>query len=412
MDEEVSHKQSASTDQTNKVRTYAKGPLKGLNSNVTVLGLISLLADISSEMLYPIIPIFLTSVLGAPISVVGFIEGTAEAIASLLKTYVGKLSDSLGRRRSFVFFGYTLSACARPLFALAGNWYFVLFSRSLDRLGKGIRTSPRDAMLAESVDSRYRGKAFGLHRGMDTLGAVVGPLVALAFLSLNWIDLRWIFILSFFPALASALLVLKIKETAPTKLSKDLLSAKTHSPLPKTFKLYLLGWGIFCIANSSDMFLILRAKELGFTTSTVILLYTFYNFVYALASPFLGDISDKIGRKPILISGLFLFALVYLGFAFSTHTWMLWILFGIYGLYMAATDGVGKALAIDLVDTKAKATAIGYLGTVTGIASLAASSLAGLFWSHYGSWTTFSYGALGAIVSGCVILLTPTNKHS
>lgn len=377
---------------------------KALNPTVKRLGLISFLSDVSSEMLYPITPIFLTTVLGASVTSLGIIEGTAEAIASLLKTYSGFWSDRIQKRKVFVWIGYLLAALAKPLTGTAQSWWHVLGARSFDRLGKGLRTAPRDALLAESVPQHLRGAAFGWHRMMDTLGAAVGPLLSIVFL--NYSDnLRLIYFLAFIPGILAVFVAINLQE----KRSKVAISApkvkwSSFVSLPSHFKYYLFSWTVFSLANSSDVFLLLKTKQAGVSLTDTILLYCFYNLIYALASPSLGGLSDRIGRKSVLVFGLAVFAFVYLGFAFATEPLHFWILFGIYGFYMAATDGVGKAFAIDLLDENRKATAVGYLGTCTGIATLFASTTAGFLWDHYGSVATFSYGAVGALLA-CATLL-------
>ncbi len=380
----------------------------GLSPTVIRLGWVSFFADVSSEMLYPIIPLFLTSVLGAPVSAVGLIEGVAEAVASLLKSYFGVLSDALGRRRPFVFSGYVLSALAKPLIAVASGWPLVLVARSLDRLGKGMRTAPRDALLADSVPPENLGRAFGWHRGMDTMGAVVGPLIALWMLASFHGNLRWAFVAAVAPGLAGALLVLTVAEKAP---ARDGGSAVTKSsaaivPLPASFLMYMIGWGIFSAANSSDMFLLLRSKEVGFSDTGAVSLYVLYNIVYAVASPYLGALADRIGRKHVVVGGLMVFAIVYAGFAVAAKPWHMWSLYAVYGLYVAATEGAGKALASGLVPRESRGRALGILGTVTGLASLAASVVAGQLWSHVGSWAAFAFGAAGALLGGLVIAVT------
>lgn len=374
---------------------------RGLTPNVIRLGLVSFFADISSEMLYPLTPLLLTLVLGAPVYAVGLIEGAAEATASLMRTVAGRLSDLSGRRRPYVFAGYAVSALAKPLIAVATGWPAVLVARVADRFGKGLRTSPRDALLADSIEPAYRGQAFGWHRAMDTLGAVLGPLLSIGLLALFNNDLRKIFLVAFIPGLIGALLVLTVRER----------KHEAHQPppsiglaaLPPAFRSYLIAWGVFALANSSDVFLILRAKNLGFSFTLVVLIYTFYNLVYALSSPVLGHMSDIWGRKRVLIGGLTIFALVYLGFAFAHQHWQIWALFAVYGLYTAATDGVGKALAVDLVPSSIRASAIGLLGTVTGLATLVASTAAGALWYTVGPWAAFVYGALGAVLGSLLL---------
>jgi len=374
------------------------------------LGLVSFFADVSSEMLYPLIPIFLTAVLGAPVAIVGIIEGAAEATASLLRTVSGRLSDLSGRRRPYVLAGYTLSALAKPLLALAVGWPLVLVTRVIDRFGKGIRSSPRDALLADSVDAQYRGRAFGWHRAMDTAGAIIGPLLALGLLMLLHHQLRLIFLLAFIPGIIGAALVLFVREQRhPVPVTVPRLRFRA---LPPAFRGYLLAWGVFAIANSSDVFLILCAKQLGFSTTLVVMLYTFYNVIYALASPYLGHLSDVLGRRRVLVGGLLVFALVYVGFAVVPEAIWLWPLFAIYGLYIAATDGVGKAYAVDLVPSGIRASAIGLLGTLTGIATLIASSVAGLLWQVVAPWAAFAYGALGALLGSLLLWRLPATPHT
>lgn len=375
-----------------------------LSPTVKRLGLVSFLADVSSEMLYPITPIFLTSVLGASVSSVGLVEGVAEAVASLLKTYSGFWSDRTQHRKRFIWIGYLLAAIAKPLTGVSQSWAHVLFARSFDRTGKGIRTAPRDALLAESVPVHLRGAAFGWHRFMDTLGATFGPLLAIVFLKYTS-NMRWIYFVAFIPGILAVFVALGLKEKKHERVySAHKLGWDSFFALPSNFKYYLFSWTLFSLVNSSDVFLLLRTRQAGNALVETILLYCFYNLTYALFSPYLGGLSDKIGRKKILIFGLLIFAAVYCGFIFASAEVHFWVLFGIYGLYMAATDGVGKALAIDLLDKDKKATAVGYLGTATGISTLIASTVAGLLWDHYGSYATFGYGCIGA-GAACIALL-------
>ncbi len=390
------------------------GLKKALTPTVVRLGIVSFFADVSSEMLYPITPIFLTVVLGTSIFNVGLIEGVAEGIASLLKTYSGRWSDRIRARKTFVWIGYLFAALAKPITGAASSWLQVLFARSFDRFGKGIRSAPRDALLAEAVDPEFRGAAFGWHRMMDTLGAAVGPLFAILFLRYHSkpAELRWLYFLAAIPGLLSVLVVFSIREkSAELPLAKS-LSSFEFSSLSRNFKTYLLAWGIFSLANSSDVFLILKAESSGISMTETILMYAFYNLLYSVSSPYLGHLSDKFGRKWVLISGLLVFSFVYFLFGFATERWQFWCLFGIYGTYMAATDGVGKALAIDLVPKDLKASGIGLLGTVTGFATIIASSMAGLLWDKVGSQWTFIYGAFGALIAICILLLLPAKTGS
>jgi MFS family permease len=381
---------------------------RALSPTVIRLGIVSFFADVSSEMLYPITPIFLTLVLGASVFNVGLIEGLAEGTASLLKTYSGRWSDKLQKRKTFVWLGYLFAAVAKPMTGAATTWLEVLFARSFDRFGKGIRTAPRDALIAESVRPEHRGEAFGWHRMMDTLGAAVGPLLALIFLAYysSPSQLRWIYFLAVIPGLLSVAVAFSIRET-PHQKSKAVVSEKFRlRSMSPAFKTYLVAWGVFSLANSSDVFLLLKAQKSGLSLSKTILLYSLYNLFYALLSPYLGRLSDRFGRKWILISGLSVFAGVYIGFGFATLAWHFWVLFGIYWLYMAATEGVGKAMAVDLVPLHLKATGLGLLGTVTGFATIFASAFSGYLWDAFGSQWMFIYGAFGSVVAIFIILVS------
>lgn len=380
-----------------------------MNSVIVRLGIISFFGDLSSEMLYPITPIFITSVLGASMASLGLIEGTAEAVSNILKVYSGSWSDRIRKRKPFIVVGYIFASISKPLTGLAAVWQHVLLARSLDRVGKGLRTAPRDAMLAESVEPGLRGQAFGLHRAMDTMGAAIGPLIAILFLTYYQGELRTIYFLAFIPGLISVLLAMTIREKKVEVQVEQKLKWKWRG-LPGPFKSYLFGWTVFSLTNSSDVFLLLRAKESGASVTMTILLYVFYNLLYALLSPFFGKRSDRVPRKNVLFFGLVVFTLVYLGFSFATELWQFWILFGLYGIYMAATEGVGKALAVDLFDSHWKATAIGILGTTTGLATIFASTFAGVIWDQWGSRWTFVYTASGAILGGMILFLAVKNE--
>ena len=392
---------------------------KALTPNVIKLGLVSFFADISSEMLYPITPIFLSMVLGASAFDIGLIEGLAEGVASLLKTYSGRWSDRLQSRKAFVWIGYLCAALAKPLVGGATSWTQVLFARSFDRFGKGLRSAPRDALLSESVAPQFRGAAFGWHRAMDTLGAAVGPLIAVAYLHFHSGEdrLRSLYYIALIPGLLAALVVFAVREnktvTATFRpLPPPLLeSLRAVSHQSKEFKRYLLGWGLFSLTNSSDVFLLLKAQKAGISLTHTIFMYAFYNLLYALLSPYLGSLSDKFGRKWLLVSGLGVFAFVYVLFGFATEPWQFWCLFGIYGSYMAATDGVGKAFAVDLVPKELKATGLGFLGTVTGLATIVASSVAGLLWDKLGNQWTFLYGTLGAVLAMVILAGLPSGRQ-
>lgn len=383
-----------------------KKPASIWNPTVIKLGLISFFADISSEMLYPITPIFLSTVLGTSMTSIGMIEGIAEAVASLLKGYSGVWSDRLGKRKIFIVLGYLLAAIAKPITGVANSWHLVLFARGLDRTGKGLRGPARDALLAETVLPSQRGAVFGWHRLMDTMGATLGPLFAIYYLAHHSGELRTIYFWALLPGLLAVILALAITDInnhPKANLAKTSIKGEWKNLSP-AFKNYLAAWLLFSLGNSSDVFLLLRAKQAGLSITYVIFLYCFYNLFYALASPSLGKLSDLIARKNILIFGLAIFAAVYLGFSQAYAVWHFWVLFACYGIYMAATDGIGKALAIDLSDPQLKASSLGVMGTLTGIATIFASTIAGELWDHFGAQATFIYGAAGAIVAAIILL--------
>jgi MFS family permease len=379
---------------------------KGLNKNIIVLSIVSFFTDISSEMLYPIIPIFLTSVLGAPMSVLGLIEGIAEAAASILKAFSGWFSDKFQKRKPYVVGGYFLSSLGKLFFFLAYAWPMVLFARLIDRIGKGVRTSPRDAMIADSCDPEYRGKAFGFHRAADTLGAILGPLAAIWLIYAMKENLRVVFLIAFIPAIIAVALAAYFLAEVPiltrangVKLKFDL---KKFSPV---FKRFLFVSIIFSIGNSSDAFLIMRAKGLGLSTMMVILAYVVYNISYSGLSFPAGILSDRIPRKIVFIAGYGVFALVYFGFGIFTKSLAVWPLFFIYGFYMAMTDGVGKAFITDNVDKELRGTALGLYYCLTGLAAFAASLIAGLLWTYAGAWAPFIYGGIAAVLSSILFAI-------
>jgi MFS family permease len=376
------------------------GLVFGVSLNVLVLGIVSLFADMSTEMIYPLIPLFLVSVLGATFIDVGLIEGVAESTASILKIVSGYLSDRFGKRKPFVYFGYAIAAIAKPLLAFTTAWQQVLGIRFLDRLGKGIRDSARDAIVSES-QSLGVGRSFGFQRSLDTLGAVIGPLIAVALFGI--LSFRGLFLLAFIPAiLATVLVVFFVKETAVGSRSKQSYKVSFRS-FDANFRIFLLGLGLFFVGNSSDAFLFLRAQNLGVPTLVVPLLYLLMNVIYAVfAFPF-GIISDKIGRKAVLLMGFAIFFTVYLGFAFASSALVVWVLFPVYGLYYGLTDGVSKALVSDLAPPRLKATAFGTYYFVVGVVALPASLIAGTLWQTVGPTFAFLYGAFMAVAAFLII---------
>ncbi len=384
--------------------------LPGIRKNVLVLGLVSLFNDISSEMLYPLTPIFLTAVLGAPVAVVGLIEGIAEATASLTKAYSGWISDKFQKRKPLIALGYGLSAVSKPLLSLATGWPMVLGLRFGDRVGKGVRTAARDALIADSTDAANRGRAFGFHRALDTSGAVFGPLLALALLGLLGENLRLVFLLAFIPAAIGVILIAKVRERPRSAPNSRAPFSFRWSLFDRRFKVFLIVILVFSLGNSSDAFLILRAKELfGDSTLLTVLAYAFYNVVYALAATPAGILSDRIGRKWVMGGGFIVFAAVYFGFALAGRPETIWALFAVYGFYIAMTEGVGKAFTVDLVPNELRGTALGSYHAVVGIMSLPASLLAGLLWTYVSPEATFALGGVTAILAAVMLTLVHRN---
>ena len=378
--------------------------VKKIPRQVVILGLISLFTDLASEMLYPITPIFLTAILGSSMAVVGIIEGIAEVIAGLLKGYAGRLSDKIGKRSIFVIIGYGISAIAKPLPGLFPAVSAVVLSRSFDRVGKGIRTAPRDALLG-SYSTDNSGAIFGFHRGMDTLGAVLGPLAAILLLYLFPDNFQLIFLAAFVPSLLAVgfTFFVKDKKIPLTKRAHGSYSDFWHSA-PKAYKRLLILITIFSFANSSDVFLILKSNFVSDSYILAILGYVFYNLIYALFSYPLGKSSDRLGKNTVYGGGLFIFSLVYFGFAFITETFFIWILFALYGIYSAATEGVSKAWVSDLVPDEGRGTAIGLLTMLSSFAIMLGSFTAGFFFFFFGSIVPFLASAVISLVIGLIIL--------
>lgn len=380
-----------------------------ISPNVVLLGVVSLLNDISSEMVYPIVPIFLTTVLGAPVSVVGFVEGMADAVAKILMAVSGYMSDRVHKRKLFVGAGYSLASMSHLLMAIANLWPIVLVARVLNRSGKGIRTAARDAMITESTEKQDRGFSFGIHRTMDDFGGVVGPLLSVLFLSWLGISYKNLFLIAFLPSLIGALIIfIFIKET-----KKILAQRKTETfSFKKTgtpFKVFLLISFIFAIGNSSDAFLVLRAQSLGMSISLTVFTYVMYNITNSLFSVPAGLIADKIGFKRVMATGFVTFAVVYFLFGYINDSKYIWILFPLYGVYMALTDGVGKAYISKLIPHEVSATAFGLYQTIMGFATLASSILAGFMWTTLGNRSPFYFGAVMALLAELMFFIF--SKH-
>jgi MFS family permease len=379
-----------------------------MNPVVFKVGIISFFADLSSELLYPITPVFLTQVLHASMASVGLIEGIAELTASFLKGWAGHASDRLGKRRVFIWSGYLLSTLSKASIGLAQGWGGVLLARSLDRVGKGVRTAPRDALIAEAVPKSQLGWAFGIHRGMDTLGAVIGPLLALGLLEI-WGEgrLRDFYFLALIPGTVAVALCFVLPDRAVSTSRAGRAPVRFGvEGLPRRYFLFLIGWGIFSFANSSDAFLLLSVQGNGNSLGRVVLMYCLFNLVYALSSPILGGLSDRFGRLRMMKLSLLFFALIYFGFG---RAWNPWLLFSLYGLFMGMSEGVGKALVAEMVpegrDLDLGASAQGWFGLVTGVASLGASLTAGLLWDQIGPSAPFIYGSCGALLAFIVFVM-------
>lgn len=385
--------------------------MKKLSPQVIFLGFVSLFTDMASEMLYPITPLFLASTLGASMAAIGLIEGMAEITAGLLKGYFGFLSDKLRKRSIFVVFGYAVSALAKPLPGLLPNTLTVLFARVSDRIGKGIRTAPRDALLASYSDGNT-GAVFGFHRGMDTIGAVVGPLLALLFLNIFNNDYQLIFLIAFVPSLAAVAFTLLIKDPPQIKpKGKKNYSYKTFwKAAPGQYKILLLLVTMFSLVNSSDVFLILKSKDIAQSNTIAILGYVFYNFVYAASSYPAGLLSDKLGKKYIFAIGLVIFSIVYFGFASFSSFALIWILFAFYGIYAATTEGILKAWVSDLVPDESRGSAIGLLTMMMSIALMAGSFFAGVLWDAFGSSVPFYISSAVSLIIGIMILIFTDSK--
>jgi len=364
-------------------------------------------------MVYPLIPLFLTTTLGAPVVAVGLIEGVAESTASLLKGVFVWFSDRISRRVPFTFAGYALAAVAKPALAAAFVWPVALFVRFLDRTGKGVRTAPRDALIADSTDEAQRGRAFGLHRAMDTSGAIAGPLMALGLLA--WFghhNYRLVFVLAGIPGAVSVLLVLAVREVRHVTHTGPLPPLLSLHGYDRRYLQFLAVTLIFAVGNSSDAFLLLRSKDVGLGATAVVLAYVLYNVAYAALALPAGARSDRIGRRPVLIAGFAIFALVYAGFALASDAWMIWPLFMVYGAYIAFTEGVGKAYVADLVPSERRGTALGLYNAVTGVMLLLSSVIGGALWDLVGAPATFTFGASTAALAAVLLLvLNPAGRQ-
>ena len=368
-----------------------------ITRTVWILSLVSLFADVASEMLYPVIPLYLQEI-GFSVIWIGLLEGMAGFTAGISKGYFGKLSDEKGLRLPFVKTGYFLSAISKPMMAVASFKLWIFFARTLDRLGKGIRTAARDALLSKEATRKTKARIFGFHRSLDTLGAVIGPILALAWLNYYPGGYTSIFYMAFIPGLISVLLIFLLrdqKQPASTLPSGNFFSYFSYWKIATpSYKRLVIGLTLFAIANSSDVFLLLKAKQIGANDKTAIIAYILYNIVYAVSSYPMGVLADRMGKKKVLLFGLLLFALVYGGFAFVTSPFIVYGLFFVYGIYAAATEGIAKAWITNLAHEQNTATAIGFYTSMESVSSLLASLIAGVLWSTAGSQYVFIFSAL------------------
>jgi len=376
-----------------------------ISKQVFILSMVSLFTDLASEMLYPVTPIFLTSVLGSSMAVVGLIEGIAEVTSGLLKGYFGILSDKLGKRSIFVVLGYGVSALSKPLPGIFQNIPVVLSSRVSDRIGKGIRTAPRDALLA-SYSNGNSGAVFGFHRAMDTFGAALGPVVALLLLNFYPNNFQLIFLAAFIPSVIAVIFTLMVKDNTT---SSNMKSKKSYLEFwrsaPKEYKRVLILLTIFSLVNSSDVFLILKSQDITHSNSLAIFGYVFYNIIYAASSFPLGSLADKFGKRNVFSAGLMIFSLVYFGFAFLSNINLMWILFSLYGIYAASTEGVSKAWISDLIPDEQRGSAIGLLTMLSGFAVMLGSFFTGVLWDQFGSYLPFLISASISLVIAIFILI-------
>jgi MFS family permease len=376
---------------------------RALPENVRALSWVSFTNDLASELAYPIVPLFLTVTLGAPVAVLGLIEGLAEGVAVGFRGISGRLSDKAGeRRKPWIVGGYSLSALARPVIAAAPHWGFVLAGRLGDRLGKAGRTAPRDALIRDSTPPPLIGSAFGYHRALDTAGGFIGPLAAVVMLA-SGVSLRTALWVAVAPALGAVLLTARVRE-APASDRREAMPTGPIRSLPAGFWLVLGAWVVFSLGNSSDVFLLLRSHQLGLSTTLAILGYAIYNAVYSLLAWPLGSLSDRVPRSVVLAGGVAVFALVYLGFALANGSWAVWPLFAVYGVSIAATDGVSRAWIGDHVPPGLAGTAYGLFAAASGAALLVASLAAGLLWSHVSPRAPFFVGAVGAALGVVAII--------
>jgi len=379
-----------------------------LARNVRVLATVSFFTDVASEMIYPLLPLFLSTVLGTSAAALGVIEGLAESVSSLLRLPAGWYSDRIRKRKPLVLFGYLVAAVSRPLIGLAQGTGQVLAIRLTDRFGKGVRTAPRDALIADSVLQSQRGYAYGVHRAADSLGAVAGPLIAWALLTFEWVELRELFLWAAVPGLISVLLVAFLVKESRAAVPVRVVASPVSLPLGRTFWRYLFVLFVFTLSTSTDAFLLLRASQLGVATAMIPILWAMLHVVKSSSTVVGGALSDRLGRRPLILGGWAVYAAVYLGFALSSAEWHAWALFVVYGLYFGATEGTEKALVADLVPAERRGTAFGWFNAALGLGALPASVVFGLVWERSGPDVAFVMGAgIAAVATLLFVLMVP-----
>lgn len=388
-------------------------PRSTLSRGIIIIGVVSFLSDISSEMIYPILPFFLSQTLEAPKVAIGLIEGVATGTARVFTILSGWISDRVGQRKFVAFTGYALTALSRPFISFASSWPVVLGARFADRMGKGIRSAPKDALLADSSTKEERGRAYGFERAMDFSGSVLGPLLGLWLFAGLAVEARSIFIISAVPAVIAAILILTIRESRDNTSSNVKRVKLSLEGTTRQYRLLLLVSAVFSLANSANAFLILRAESLGFTTGQAIIAYALFNFVAAIVAMPAGVVSDRLGRRNLLVIGYGIYALTYAGFGAATHAWMIWPLFAAYGLFPALTEGAAKAMVVDTAGEAGRGTALGIYSGVIGLTQIAASLIGGLLWDYVNAEATFYFGAaVASIAVVMLLLLFPSGKIS
>jgi MFS family permease len=375
-----------------------------LGRNVVALGLVSFFTDMSSEMIYPLLPVFLTATLGASAAYVGVIEGTAESLSSLLKLASGWWSDRVRVRKPFVLVGYLLATLTRPLVAVAQAAWQVLAIRATDRVGKGLRTSPRDALIADSVDPSIRGRAYGFQRAWDNAGAVAGPLMAFGLLQWEGLTLRHVFWLALIPGLFAVGTVVWGVREVPKNPKRSGAALDLSQPMGGRFWAFLTVIFVFTLGNSTDAFLLLRAQQLGVSVALLPIIWALLNGVKSITNTPGGALSDRVGRRPTLVVGWLFYAAVYLAFAHATAQWHAWALFAVYGIYFGFTEGSERALVSDIVPSDRRGTAFGWFNLAVGLGALPASLIFGLVWDRIGPAAAFTLGAALAVAAAVGML--------